>query len=250
MHESSNGHATRGLATDPLLADDPPYLVFHQWLLIAAAVAIAVVTAVRSGSLAFVIENDSTYLSEAVLALFAGAMAYCGARSWRLSQELLAVQQAAGQRVAPRTLPPARRRDGWVSTFLARAADPRQCADPEQAQALRETLRERLRGPHEVGWFVTETLTKLGLLGTVIGFLIMMSALIGAQQLEIGAMQAILRDMASGMGVKIIATVVGLLCNMVLALQWLLLDRCADKVWAGAVWLAARRPGGATRGAW
>jgi hypothetical protein len=46
-------------------------------------------------------------------------------------------------------------------------------------------------------------------------------------------MQMILRDMASGMGIKIIATVVGLLCNMILALEWLLLDRCAQKILSG-----------------
>ena len=93
-----------------------------------------------------------------------------------------------------------------------------------------QALDDRLLGPHEVGWFITESLTKLGLLGTVVGFLIMLTALVGSNQLELSAMQSILRDMASGMGIKIIATVVGLLCNMILALQWLLLDRCAQKV--------------------
>jgi hypothetical protein len=53
-------------------------------------------------------------------------------------------------------------------------------------------------------------------------------------------MQSILRDMASGMGIKIIATVVGLLCNMVLALQWLLLDRCAEKVMSATLYLSIR----------
>lgn len=98
-----------------------------------------------------------------------------------------------------------------------------------------QALQEKLRGPHEIGWFITETLTKLGLLGTVIGFLVMLTALIGSSQLDITAMQSILRDMAAGMGIKIIATVVGLLCNMILALQWVMLDRCAEKILAGAM---------------
>ena len=105
--------------------------------------------------------------------------------------------------------------------------------------ALLGALEERIRGAHEVGWFITESLTKLGLLGTVLGFLIMMSALVGSSALEISAMQAILRDMAAGMGIKIIATIVGLLCNIVLALQWLLLDRCADKILAAAALVQA-----------
>jgi biopolymer transport protein ExbB/TolQ len=217
---------------DPLLPDDPPFLSFHLWLLIASASVFAFFVAMKSGGLAFVIEHDLTFISDAVMLIFVVTSAYCGYRAWRLSRELWLAQRIAGG-------DPAHRSDGdmrsWIGSFVQRSRD---TADAHSREKLAEVLAERLRGSHEIGWFVTETMTKLGLLGTVIGFLIMLTALVGSNQLELSAMQAILRDMASGMGIKIIATVVGLLCNIVLALQWLLLDRCAEKVLGAALYLS------------
>jgi hypothetical protein len=208
-----------------LIADDPPYMTFHLWMLIAVASLFAFFVTFKTGGLGFMLENDSTYLSVAVMLFFVSTTLYCGQRAWRLGHELL-VAQGGGK---------ADDGHSWVSAYLQASAGR---SDIERT-LLTETLTERLRGTHQVGWFITESLTKLGLLGTVIGFLIMLSALIGSSSLDITSMQGILREMASGMGIKIIATVVGLLCNMVLALQWVLLDRCADKILGAAMYLAA-----------
>lgn len=215
---------------DPLLPDDPAWLCFHHWLLIVSASVFAFFVAARTGGLAFVIENDLTFISDVVMVFFVLTTVWCGQRAMRLSRELIEVQSMATDRlhVPDRTL--------WTGSFVRQS---RENPDAQVRERLAGVLSDRLRGSHEIGWFITESLTKLGLLGTVIGFLIMLTALVGSSQLELSAMQAILRDMAAGMGIKIIATVVGLLCNMVLALQWLLLDRCAEKVHGAALLLAA-----------
>lgn len=219
-----------------LIADDPPYLTFHLWMLVASASLFALFVAVESGGFGFVVENDTTYISDVILLFFSVSSVYCGSRALRLSRELMEVQRAASPQPASSPPNPATGQESWSRQFLGQA----QTAGEHERDRLAEALEERVRGPHEIGWFITETLTKLGLLGTVIGFLIMLTALIGANQLEVSAMQVILRNMAAGMGIKIIATVVGLLCNIVLALQWVLLDRCADKIMTGARALAAR----------
>lgn len=247
------GQPVRGRPAARLTAQDPPFLVFHQWLLIAAGILVAGFVALTSGALAFVVTNDSTFISVGVLALFLVTTGYCGARARRLARELIAAQRMLAGPADDGVATPAidhDTRDTWFDAYRqAVLADGTPVSGGDGAgggraggvpdrPALLGALQERLRGAHEVGWFITESLTKLGLLGTVLGFLIMMSALVGSSALEISAMQAILRDMAAGMGIKIIATIVGLLCNIVLALQWLLLDRCADKILAAAALLA------------
>lgn len=228
---------------DPLLPDDPAYLAFHLWLLIACASVFAFFVAATSGGLAFVIEHDLTFISDAVMVIFLATTLYCGTRAWRLSRELLVVQRMA-LRASSGTSKPlssaqsAFESQSWVASFLRQTTG---ISQPETREQMINVLTEKLRGSHEIGWFVTETMTKLGLLGTVIGFLVMLTALVGSNQLELTAMQSILRDMASGMGIKIIATVVGLLTNIVLALQWLMLDRCADKVLSGAIYLSCHQ---------
>jgi ABC-type multidrug transport system fused ATPase/permease subunit len=227
-------HRPTASPIDPLLPDDPAWLTFHLWLLIVSGSVFALFVAIKTGGLAFVVEHDLTFISDAVLLIYLATTAYCGQRALRLSRELAVAQALGGAR------PPGAAVDGqasWVMAFLKRDTRGGGAATREH---LVQVLAERLRGPHEIGWFVTETLTKLGLLGTVIGFLVMLTALVGSSQLELSAMQSILRDMASGMGIKIIATVVGLLCNMVLALQWLLLDRCAEKVMSATLYLSIR----------
>jgi biopolymer transport protein ExbB/TolQ len=207
-----------------LVPDDPAWLTFHLWLLIACFSTLALVIAARSGALAFIVEHDLTYISDAVLVIFVITTLVCGWRAVLLSREMLGLQalaQGDSNNLRNDKAP-------WIVAYLALSQQ------PEAQSAAHAALAEKLHGPHEIGWFITETLTKLGLLGTVIGFLVMLTALIGSSQLDITAMQSILRDMAAGMGIKIIATVVGLMCNMVLALQWLLLDRSADKIMAAA----------------
>jgi biopolymer transport protein ExbB/TolQ len=222
------------LSVDPLLPNDPAFLSFHLWLLIAAASVFAFFVAATSGGLAFVIEHDLTFISDAVMVIFLATTLFCGTRAWRLSRELMVVQRMAARANNP--LSPSEltfQAQSWVVSFLKQAS---LRGKPESREQLINVLTDKVRGSHEIG--ITETMTKLGLLGTVIGFLVMLTALVGSNQLELTAMQSILRDMASGMGIKIIATVVGLLTNIVLALQWLMLDRCADKVLSGAIYLS------------
>ena len=236
------------LGIDPLLPDDPAYLSFHLWLLIAAASVFAFFVAATSGGLAFVIEHDLTFISDAVMLIFLATTIFCGTRAWRLSKELIVVQRIASETASGTKVPPSEAQRlyesrSWVASFLRQVSGVR---SPETREQMINVLTEKLRGSHEIGWFITETMTKLGLLGTVIGFLVMLTALVGSNQLELTAMQSILRDMASGMGIKIIATVVGLLTNIILALQWLMLDRCADKVLSGAIYLSCMEEPGRT----
>jgi MotA/TolQ/ExbB proton channel family len=223
-------------SSEGLIADDPAYLTFHLWLLIAVASGFALFITIQTGGLSFVIENDSTFISSAIMIFFLSSSLFCGRRAFRLSRELIAVQYHAKQHPAfAENLNLHLPKDAeqiCEATWSGQVLSKRDSSKEERETTI-QALEEKILGPHDVGWFITESLTKLGLLGTVIGFLIMLTALIGSNQLELSAMQMILRDMASGMGIKIIATVVGLLCNMILALEWLLLDRCAQKILSG-----------------
>jgi hypothetical protein len=65
----------------------------------------------------------------------------------------------------------------------------------------------------------------LGMLGTVIGFLLMLGpAFRGLDAANVQSMQAALGFMAAGMGVALTTTLVGLACSMLLQLQLVNLD--------------------------
>jgi hypothetical protein len=73
--------------------------------------------------------------------------------------------------------------------------------------------------------FTPELMTGLGMLGTVIGFLMMLGpAFSGLDVNNVQSTQAALGRMASGMAVALTTTLAGLACSMVLQLQLVNLD--------------------------
>ena len=106
--------------------------------------------------------------------------------------------------------------------------------NPEQ-QMQAELLGERLHGQHRVGWFFTGLLIKLGLLGTVIGFVVMLSSITAVESLEISQIQLLMQTMTGGMRIALNTTIFGLVCSMLAGLQYLMLDRSADRLLADVV---------------
>lgn len=93
-----------------------------------------------------------------------------------------------------------------------------------------EVLTEVLRGQHQTGWFITGLAIKLGLLGTVIGFGLMLASVSNIETLEISNMENLMQSMTQGMGIALNTTMFGLVCSIFLGIQYLYLDRSADSV--------------------
>lgn len=108
-------------------------------------------------------------------------------------------------------------------------------AHPSEGQLMAEVMAERARGTHQVGWFITGLMIKLGLLGTVVGFIMMLSSLEGLEQLDISDIKTLMQQMTQGMGVAMNTTLVGLVGSILLGAQFLLLDRHADSLIAATV---------------
>lgn len=71
----------------------------------------------------------------------------------------------------------------------------------------------------EVAWFISDQCLNLGLLGTLIGFLMMLSGFQGLNIADSSTIQALLANMGRSMGTALLTTVWGLACGMLLKLQ-------------------------------
>jgi len=69
------------------------------------------------------------------------------------------------------------------------------------------------------GYFICETFLKLGMIGTVIGFIIAFSNFSSLDVSNIESMRVVLTTMATGIGTALWTTLVGLVCNTILKLQ-------------------------------
>jgi hypothetical protein len=68
--------------------------------------------------------------------------------------------------------------------------------------------------------FLVGAMTKMGMLGTVIGFILMLSTCMGDISFQnVQSMQAVIGKMTSGMSTALVTTATGLICSLILQLQ-------------------------------
>ena len=97
-------------------------------------------------------------------------------------------------------------------------------------ESLQARLIEQVHGGHSSGWFLSDILLRLGLMGTVIGFVLMLSSVVGLQEEGISALKQLLTSMSGGMQVALLTTLTGLCSAMLVSMQCHWLDRCADQL--------------------
>ena len=197
---------------------------FLQWLLLMGLVLFGLYVAWYHGLVQFLLGHDPSHLSLVIALLFAGASVHAAAQAWALDR--------ARRRFARLSLDPcAAGPPGAIDRYLAQTA---RGGDGARGHLV-QVLVEELRGSHDVGWYLTGLLTKLGLLGTVIGFIMMMQSVGGMDVLDATHAPELIQRMTRGMGVALITTLVGLLGSIGLGLQFLLLDRQCDRLIAAVI---------------
>jgi len=97
---------------------------------------------------------------------------------------------------------------------------------------LLSALDKRIRGAQKYGWMFADLMIKLGLMGTVIGFVLMLGSVASLQNYDVGTMQDLLHSMSGGMRVALFTTLSGLITGLILGMQYQFLDRHADDLLA------------------
>lgn len=82
----------------------------------------------------------------------------------------------------------------------------------------------------EIGWFVSELCLTLGMMGTIIGFIMMLSGFNSLDIQNITSVQALLTQLGGSMATALYTTIVGLVCGSILKLQFFLIAIELDKL--------------------
>ena len=233
----------QGSAWSP--SDRAPLL---RWLIFTGATVFAAVLLWRYGLIRLMVTSDRTYLSSVIALIYVGASLHCLWRTIVVSRE-----GDAGRRVAARierggadapalessTAPP----DGIVAGHirnLALKARTQGRGRLDQTLLLR-SLADRLRGTNGFGSFDSDTVMKLGLLGTIIGFIIMLAPIAGLDVSDKSTMKSSMGLMSEGMAVAMYTTLAGLVGSILLRIQYYMLDTATAKVFSRAVTLTETR---------
>lgn len=195
----------------PLL-DKEADVIFLGWLLMAGLLLFAGFLLYQYGMLEGLWQADKTRLSFVILALFLCATAYLGRCAWRLAKEY---SSAAGNAGDTRSISAEHNHLLKVSATEA---------------LLSERLTERVHGPHQLGWFMADVLIRLGLVGTVIGFIFMLASVSDLNEQNTQVLKQLLTQMGGGMQVALYTTLTGLVCGLLLSMQCQWLDRAGDRL--------------------
>jgi len=216
--------------------------LFLQWLSILLVVVFGIFLSWQYGFLASLFENDKSYISSIILFIFILSTISAGFRTLFLSRELdraLTIvdvikqhggrpelidngQVKSGDSVLPECL---------LQNQLYKQLLRQQCNEcTSGSHVMLENMEKEISGSHDFGWLVADMMIKLGLLGTVIGFIVMLGSVAVIENADITTIQNMLTDMSSGMRIALFTTLTGLLAGLLLGLQYHFLDRAAGRL--------------------
>jgi hypothetical protein len=225
-----------------------------RWLVFTGLCAFAFVLLWRFGLIRQMVASDRTYLSSIIGLLYVAASMHCLWRTIVISREGNAARHGAaliaagsggldldGDRVmivGAGQLPP-----GLVAAHIHDLAVK---ARLQGARRLDQTLllrglAGRLRGSNQFGAFASDTLMKLGLLGTIIGFIMMLAPIAGLDPSDRGTIRSSMNLMSDGMAVAMYTTLAGLVGSILVRIQYYMLDDATAKLFALAVGLTEVR---------
>ena len=95
-----------------------------------------------------------------------------------------------------------------------------------------DTYVKKANGFFEFGWFCSDIMLKLGLIGTVIGFIIMLSSLADITTFDVTLLQGVLTTMGSGMGVALYTTLSALVTGVLIAVQYYNLESGCEELFS------------------
>ena len=195
--------------------------VFFSALIVLGLICFGFFILANTGLLQLALTSDRSMISWLILALYSAATLQWLLRARALDQELVLSRAAAGEDAHGIT--------PTGNSYVSRILNATASTLPERQQLI-ETLGDELGNKHAAGHFVADLLLKLGLTGTVIGFILMLLPIGEIEQFDPSLMQQLLAAMSGGMAVALYTTLAGLVTSTLLKMQYYLLDSALAKL--------------------
>jgi MotA/TolQ/ExbB proton channel family len=216
------------------------------WMVFTGLCIFAVVVLWRYGLIHLMVTSDRTYISTLIAVLYLITSCHCLWRTRALAREGEAARRCRAILSATDDAPEfdaAKLPAGLVAEHirsLVTKARAQGAGRIDQTLLLR-SLADRLRGSNGFGAFASDTLMKLGLLGTIIGFIIMLAPIATLDAADKAAIKSSMGLMSDGMAVAMYTTLAGLVGSILVRIQYYMLDAATQRVFSDAVTLTETR---------
>ena len=160
--------------------------------------------ATAQGWIGEIVAADVTSITVGIFVIFLGGLAVAARETWTISTELNAVH-------ADRP-----RRHSWTDRYLAGVVE----RDAGSRAIIADALRTRLASRIAIVRYVANSLVLLGLIGTVLGFVIALSAVDPEVASDVNKVSPMVAKLVQGMSVALYTTLVGAVLHLWLSANY------------------------------
>ena len=189
-----------------MLTNENPQYLLQKSIVLLTVIVFAFYLLFDLGLLNLIFESDKSKISILILFIYTAATLHWLFLAWRLDGE-----QKGG---------------GKVSDFTKVSNSKTEL----ERQNLLSILGDELSNRHALGHMTSDILLKLGLTGTVVGFILMLLPIGDMKDFDPQKIQPLLSSMSGGMAVALYTTLSGLVTSTILKFQYFLLDASLSKL--------------------
>ena len=189
-----------------------------------------------------ILSSDKSYITSLILIIFIFVSAHCALFTFKISAELnkahIIKKSLLNENVKLKIIQNSliltskgEISDGIVSDYFKDLIGLKKNGATSHVQILDSYVKKTV-GFYEFGWFCSDIMLKLGLIGTVIGFIIMLSSLADITTFDVTLLQGVLTTMGSGMGVALYTTLSALTTGVLIAVQYYNLESGCEELFS------------------
>ena len=204
--------------------------LFLKWLLQFSLMIFFIFFIYDQGLIVKIVSSDKSYITSLIILSFIAISIHCFYYTYIISDELnkahVIKKSLLNENVKLRIIEGSliltskgEISDGIVCDYFKDLIGLKKNGATSHAQIL-DSYIKRTVGFYEFGWFCSDIMLKLGLIGTVIGFIIMLGSLSDITTFDVTLLQGVLTTMGSGMGVALYTTLTGLISSILLRIQF------------------------------
>ena len=190
--------------------------LFTRWLFFVSSLIVFIYILIFYGFIAEIINNDFTFISILIMIIFIVFTIHIGMQIKKVDSILLIFYNQDSRDDLDKLLLLLNKNCSnnyyaySVHTYFKSMFDPISDND---------NLEMKITKYSDTAWYVVDLLIKLGLVGTVIGFIIMLSSIVTIENFDLSLMQTLLQKMSAGMMIALYTTLTGLVSSILLAFQ-------------------------------
>jgi len=189
-----------------VLTNENPQYLLQKSIVLLTVIVFAFYLLFDLGLLNLIFESDKSKISILILFIYTVATLHWLFLAWRLDGE--------------------QKGDGKVLDFINVSNSKTEL----ERQNLLSILGDELSNRHALGHMTSDILLKLGLTGTVVGFILMLLPIGDMKDFDPQKIQPLLSSMSGGMAVALYTTLSGLVTSTILKFQYFLLDASLSKL--------------------